>query len=89
MDGCRRTWESARTGLCRTRQELARSLRVDAEQFLVLPQARPLEALPLCEVTACERQRRHPDGGYREAHQQRLRQARDLAADGFDEDRWQ
>ncbi len=89
VDGCRRTWESARTGLCRTHDDLARSLRVNVEQFLVLPQARPLAALPLCEVAACERQRRRPDGRYCDAHQQRSRQARDLAADGFDEDRWQ
>ena len=88
VEGCRRTWESARTGLCRTHHDLARSLKVDVERFLGSSHARPLAALPLCEVAACERQRRRPDGHYCEAHQFRLRQASGRAPGGFDEDRW-
>lgn len=88
VTGCQRTWESARTGLCRTHEELQRSLRIDLEQFLALEETRPLEALALCAVAACPRQRRHLDGRYCEAHQQRLRQARGPAGDAFDEQRW-
>ena len=57
-----------------------------AEQWRTLPglsigqfltrSAKPLPPLAFCAVTACTRQRRHPDGLYCGAHQQRLRIAR-------------
>jgi hypothetical protein len=82
VNGCRRTWESARTGLCRSHEELQRSSRLEVEQFLEHGETRPLAALALCAVAACPRQRRHPEGRYCEAHQQRLRQARRVVGDG-------
>ena len=87
--GCGRSWESSRTGLCRSHGDEQRTLGVDVEELLSHPLVRPLEALAVCEVGACLRQRRHRDGRYCEAHQQRLRQAREEAGDGFDEARWQ
>jgi len=44
-------------------------------EFLTHPAAVPLAALDWCRVAACPRQRRHPDGVYCQAHQQRLRAA--------------
>lgn len=87
--GCRRVWESARTGLCRTHEDRQHAMGVDAEAFLVSAQARPLGPLPLCAVAACPRQRRHCDGHYCEAHQQRRRQASRRDGDIFDEAAWQ
>lgn len=88
VGGCQRTWASPRTGLCRSHQDAAGGLGLDVEGFLADPQTRPLAALALCEVAACPRQRRHRDGHYCEAHQQRLRQVRTRDGEGFDEERW-
>lgn len=88
VDGCRREWESARTGLCRAHTEQLRALSIaDADRFFTHPQVRGLEPCPPCLVTACTRQRRNPDGRYCGAHQQRLQTARD-SDPGLDENRW-
>jgi hypothetical protein len=74
VHGCRREWESASSGLCRAHAEQLRALSVaDVDEFLAHRQTRPLAP---CAVAACTRQRRHPDGLYCDAHQQRLRTAR-------------
>jgi integrase len=88
VDGCRREWESARTGLCRTHSEQQHTLQIaSVEQFLVHRRTRPLAPCDPCAVAACTRQRRHPDGLYCGAHQQRVRTAR--ARDPrLDEARW-
>ena len=49
---------------------------------------KPLPPLDFCAVTACTRQRRHPDGLYCGAHQQRLRTTR-TRDPRLDETRWQ
>jgi integrase len=49
---------------------------------------KPLAPLAFCAVAACIRQRRHPDGLYCEAHQQRLRTARTHHPQ-LNETRWQ
>jgi hypothetical protein len=88
VDGCAREWSSARSGLCSAHAEQRRALPgVGAEQFLAHRQVKPLEPLALCAVAACTRQRRHPDGRYCDAHQQRLRTARTHDQD-LDETRW-
>jgi integrase len=89
VDGCRREWESASSGLCRGHAEQLRALPVaDVDEFLAHRQTRPLAPCPPCAVAACTRQRRHPDGLYCEAHQQRLRTARARDAH-LDESYWQ
>jgi integrase len=89
VDGCRREWESASSGLCRAHAEQLRALPVaDVDEFCAHRQTRPLAPCAPCAVAACTRQRRHPDGLYCGAHQQRLRtvHARDPH---LDETRWQ
>ena len=77
VDGCRREWESASSGLCRAHAEQLRALPVaDLDEFLAHRQTRPLPPCAPCVAAACTRQRRHPDGLYCGAHQQRLRTAR-------------
>lgn len=88
VPGCAREWASARAGLGPTHAEQQRSLRIaSVEEFLADPRTGPLPPFGPCAVAACTRQRRHPDGRYCEAHQQRLRAAR--ARDRrLDEPRW-
>ena len=77
VDGCGREWESASSGLCRAHAEQLRALPVtDVGEFLAHRQTRPLPPCAPCAVAACTRQRRHPDGLYCGAHQQRLRTVR-------------
>ncbi|CQD22287.1 site-specific recombinase XerD [Mycobacterium europaeum] len=77
VNGCRREWESASSGLCRAHADQLRALPVaDVDEFLVHWQIRPLAPCAPCAVAACTRQRRHPDGLYCDAHQQRLRTLR-------------
>lgn len=85
--GCAREWESSRVGLCRTHADLQRTLGVSVAQLRASGLARPLPECGPCGVAACPWQRRHPDGIYCEAHQQRLRAAtrRDP---GLDEHHW-
>jgi integrase len=88
VNGCRREWESASSGLCRAHADQLRALPVaDVDEFLVHRRTRPLAPCAPCAVAACTRQRRHPDGLYCDAHQQRLRtlRARDPH---LDETRW-
>lgn len=88
VDGCGREWESARSGLCRAHADQLRALPVaDVDEFLAHRQTRPLAPCGPCAVAACTRQRRHPDGCYCDAHQQRLRTARTRAPQ-LDETRW-
>jgi integrase len=88
VEGCAREWESARSRLCSAHAEQWRALPdVSIDQFLTRP-AKPIPPLAFCAVTACTRQRRHPDGLYCEAHQQRLRTAR-THNPLPDETRWQ
>ena len=85
----RREWESASSGLCRAHAEQLRALPVaDVDEFLAHRQTRPLPPCAPCAVAACTRQRRHPDGLYCEAHQQRLRTVR-TRDPHLDETRWQ
>jgi integrase len=89
VNGCGREWESARSGLCRAHADQLRTLPVaDIDKFLAHRQTRPLAPCPACAVAACTRQRRHPDGLYCDAHQQRLRTARNHDPQ-LDETRWQ
>jgi integrase len=89
VDGCAREWESARSALCSTHAEQRRALLdVGVEEFLTHRATRPLPPLTPCAVAACTRQRRHPDGLYCAAHQQRLRAARTRDPQ-LDETRWQ
>ena len=88
VDGCAREWHSVRSGLCSAHVEQWRALPgVSLDQFLT-GSAKPLPPLAFCAVTACTRQRRHPDGRYCGAHQQRLRTARARDAH-LDESHWQ
>jgi integrase len=76
VDGCAREWTSARSGLCSAHAEQLRRLPgIGVEQFLTR-RPTPLPPLAFCMVAACTRQRRHGDGLYCDAHQQRLRTAR-------------
>ena len=84
---CAREWVSSRALLCRAhldQQPHAGARRGAAARH---PLARPLAACGPCGVAACPQQRRHRDGVYCEAHQQRLREAR-RDDPGFDEQRW-
>jgi integrase len=77
VDGCAREWTSARSGLCWAHSEQWRAMPdVGIEQFLAHREVKPFDSLDFCAVAACTRQRRHPDGRYCDAHQQRLRTAR-------------
>jgi integrase len=88
VDGCAREWNSARSELCSAHTEQWRALPgISLDQFLTRP-AKPLPPLAFCAVAACTRQRRHPDGRYCGAHQQRLRTARTRDAH-LDESYWQ
>jgi integrase len=88
VNGCRREWESASSGLCRAHADQLRALAVaDVDEFLVHRQTRPLAPYASCGVAACTRQRRHRDGLYCDAHQQRLRTLRARDPD-LDETRW-
>ncbi len=86
--GCAHERGSSGNRLCRGRLEQAGRLGVPAAELSVHPAARPLAACGPCEVAACTRQRRHPDGTYCEAHQMRLRAAR-RRDPRLDEQRWQ
>ncbi len=86
--GCARERVSSGKGLCRGHLEQAGRLGVPAAELSVHAEARPLAACGPCEVAACTRQRRHPDGTYCEAHQMRLRAAR-RKDPHLDEQRWQ
>jgi integrase len=89
VDGCGREWESASSGLCRAHAEQLRALPVaDVDEFLADRHTRPLPPCAPCAVAACTRQRRHPDGLYCDAHQQRLRTAR-TQNPLLDETQWQ
>jgi hypothetical protein len=89
VDGCAREWESARSELCSGHAEQRRALPgVGLEEFLTDRATRPLPPLAPCAVAACTRQRRHPDGRYCGAHQQRLRTAR-TRDPNLDETCWQ
>jgi integrase len=87
VDGCAREWVSSRALLCRAHLELAQRLGLTVAQLCAHRLARPLPACGPCAVLACPRQRRHRDGLYCDAHQQRFRAA--LRRDpGVDEQRW-
>jgi integrase len=89
VDGCAREWSSAPSGLCAAHEDQRRALPgVGVDQFLTHRQVKPLAPLAFCAVAACTRQRRHPDGLYCEAHQQRLRTAR-THHPHLNETRWQ
>jgi hypothetical protein len=63
-------------------------LRLGLAEFLTHECVGPLAPLDPCDIVACSRQRRNNDGGvYCEAHQIRLRTARDHDP-GLDEARW-
>ena len=87
VDGCAREWVSSRSALCRSHLDLAQALRVGTEDFLAHPLAAPLDACAGCAVVACTRQRRHHDGVYCHAHQQRLHEAR-RRDPNLDEQHW-
>lgn len=87
VPGCGREWVSSRTGLCRGHLEQHQALGVEKEAFLALPAVVALAPNDPCLVAACTRQRRHPDGLYCEAHQIRLRLARQQDP-GLDEIHW-
>jgi integrase len=61
--------------------------RVQPRGASQVSRAAPLLASRGCAVAACTRQRRHRDGLYCEAHQQRLRDAKNRDP-GLDEERW-
>jgi integrase len=86
VDGCLREWASG-FGLCRIHLDQQRALRISVEEFCAHPQTRPLPPCEPCAVVACTRQRRHRDGLYCQAHQIRLRNARNHEP-GLDEERW-
>ena len=75
--GCAREWISSRKGLCRAHADLRSRLRLGLAEFLIHGCVEGLPALEPCEVVACPRQRRNDDGVYCQAHQIRLRAARD------------
>ncbi|MCA1691360.1 MAG: hypothetical protein LC733_03835 [Actinobacteria bacterium] len=85
--GCRRERTSGPAGLCRVHADQHDALGVSKEAFLVHPAVMALGPSSPCGVAACPRQRRHPDGAYCDAHQQRLRAAR-RRDPGLDEARW-
>jgi hypothetical protein len=75
VQGCGREQLPGSAALCRAHLGFQQALEVGVVEFLTHPAAVPLAALGWCRVAACPRQRRHPDGVYCEAHQQRLRAA--------------
>jgi len=85
--GCAREWTSSRHMLCQAHLEQAETLRIPAAGFGTHPLATALGACGPCGVAACVRQRRHRDGVYCDAHQQRLRLAR-RHDPSLDEQRW-
>ncbi|MGH2704554.1 MAG: hypothetical protein ACRDJ4_05480 [Actinomycetota bacterium] len=85
--GCGREWLSAPAGLCRAHQDQQAALGLSRDAFLLHPDVVALPPMGPCQVAACPRQRRHPDGLYCEAHQLRLRLAR-RHDPGVDEVRW-
>ncbi len=87
VEGCAREWSSSRTQLCRSHAELQHRLGITVAQLRAHPLARPLPGCGPCAVAACPRQRRHHDGAYCEAHQQRLCEVR-RRDPGVDEQRW-
>jgi integrase len=87
VGGCARGWVSSRALLCRAHLQLQQRLGLTVAQLRVHHLARPLPACGPCAVAACPRQRRHRDGLYCEAHQQRLRDARHRDP-GLDERHW-
>jgi len=87
VDGCAREWVSSPAMLCRAHAELAGRLGLTVAQLRTHQMARALPACGPCAVAACPRQRRHPEGVYCDAHQQRLRAAR-RRDPGLDEHRW-
>ena len=87
VEGCAREWTSSRSALCRAHLDQQHALGIGVEEFLAHPLAAPLQACAGCAVLACTRQRRHRDGVYCDAHQQRLRAAKDRDPD-LDEEHW-
>ncbi|HEY2551601.1 MAG TPA: tyrosine-type recombinase/integrase [Streptosporangiaceae bacterium] len=85
--GCAREQVSAPAALCRSHLDLRQALGISVHDFLTHPMTRPLPACGPCAVAACPRQRRHPDGHYCDAHQMRLRAARE-SDPGLDEELW-
>lgn len=84
---CRREWMSSRRGLCQAHLDQADTLGIGVAEFCRHPAAQPLAGCDPCAVASCVQQRRHRDGLYCEAHQQRLRHVcRDDRH--FDEQRW-
>ena len=88
VPGCGRQETAPGRVLCREhrrQQRIAGGLPL--EQFLALPQTVPLPATGPCQVPACLRDRTSRTR-YCEAHQYRLRMARQEAGGGFGEERW-
>ncbi len=78
---------SAAAGLCRVHADQHHALGGSRQAFLDHPAVGSLPPNGPCAVAACPRQRRHPDGLYCDAHQQRLRATR-RRAPGIDEAHW-
>ena len=86
--GCGRERVSGPVGLCRMHADQHEALGGGpTAAFLDAPAVVALAANGPCRMAACPRQRRHPDGLYCDAHQQRLRSARRQTPD-LDEVRW-
>jgi len=73
---CGRERASGPAALCRTHAGQRDALGVTTAEFVVRSDVVALAPNGPCAVAACPRQRRHPDGLYCDAHQQRLRAAR-------------
>ena len=76
MARCGRERASGPAALCRTHAAQRDALGVTTAEFVARSDVVALAPNGPCAVAACPRQRRHPDGLYCDAHQQRLRAAR-------------
>ena len=74
--GCGREGALGPAALCRVHADQRHALGVPMAEFLDHPDVVALPPNGPCGVAACPRQRRHPDGLYCDAHQQRLRAGR-------------
>jgi integrase len=87
VPGCARQRVSARLRLCRSHLDQRDDLQVEDAELTADDRFRPLPACGPCGVAACERQRRHRDGVYCDAHQFRRRAAK-RREPGLDERAW-
>ncbi|WP_199839622.1 tyrosine-type recombinase/integrase [Streptomyces sp. XY431] len=89
VPGCERPRKTVRAGLCNAHHGQREGLGIPVEEYMRLPQARPLASFGVCQVVACYFQRQGPVNPYCRAHYARLRNARLDGTLNQDEATWQ